>query len=429
MHAERHAHLHRVLPRRRELRGREGRAEFAAEFALLGQAVTGALAAADTPEACDEQLARLLVRMENLESRFAELDDFLGELADRCDEVHEAFTARKQTLADARAARAERLAGSADRVLGTITRRAATLTDAEAVTTYFTSDPMPAKVRRTADELRQLGDQVRAEELEGHLKAARQEALRALRDRTELYADDGRTIRLGSHRFAVNTQPLDLTLVPHGDGLAFAITGTDYRSPVTDPAFAATRPYWDRPLPSESAEVYRAEHLAARLLDDHGPAALSEADLPALVRGAAQEAYDEGYERGVHDHDTVLILTSLLRLHEDAGTLRHEPVARATAQLFWAHGTTAGEREEFRARILADPRNYIAQPTLALSRAPCFVDGQVEPRHVDLRPYILYGEEAVIVPGGLTRVALRRGSLVVNSSQGGGSKDTWVLSE
>jgi uncharacterized circularly permuted ATP-grasp superfamily protein len=89
--------------------------------------------------------------------------------------------------------------------------------------------------------------------------------------------------------------------------------------------------------------------------------------------------------------------------------------------------STAAERQEFRQRILADPRNYIAQPTLALSRAPCFVDGRIEPRHVDLRPYILFGERVTIVPGGLTRVALRRGSLVVNSSQGGGSKDTWVL--
>jgi uncharacterized circularly permuted ATP-grasp superfamily protein len=89
--------------------------------------------------------------------------------------------------------------------------------------------------------------------------------------------------------------------------------------------------------------------------------------------------------------------------------------------------STAVEREEFRRRIIADPRNYIAQPTLALSRAPCFIEGQVEARHVDLRPYILYGEKVTIVPGGLTRVALKKGSLVVNSSQGGGSKDTWVL--
>jgi len=91
--------------------------------------------------------------------------------------------------------------------------------------------------------------------------------------------------------------------------------------------------------------------------------------------------------------------------------------------------STAKERDEFRRLIRANPRNYIAQPTVMLSRAPCFIDGSVEARHVDLRPYILYGDRVSILPGGLTRVALRRGSLVVNSSQGGGSKDTWVLSE
>jgi uncharacterized circularly permuted ATP-grasp superfamily protein len=89
--------------------------------------------------------------------------------------------------------------------------------------------------------------------------------------------------------------------------------------------------------------------------------------------------------------------------------------------------STAEEREEFRGRILTDPRNYIAQPTLGLSRAPCLTEEGLQPRHVDLRPYILFGDKVTIVPGGLTRVALRKGSLVVNSSQGGGSKDTWVL--
>jgi uncharacterized circularly permuted ATP-grasp superfamily protein len=89
--------------------------------------------------------------------------------------------------------------------------------------------------------------------------------------------------------------------------------------------------------------------------------------------------------------------------------------------------STAEQREEFRRRVEADPRNYIAQPTIMLSRAPCIIDGKVQPRHVDLRPYILFGEKTTIVPGGLTRVALKKGSLVVNSSQGGGSKDTWVL--
>jgi uncharacterized circularly permuted ATP-grasp superfamily protein len=86
------------------------------------------------------------------------------------------------------------------------------------------------------------------------------------------------------------------------------------------------------------------------------------------------------------------------------------------------------EREDFAAKLKADPENYIAQPTIQLSTAPTFIEGGVEARHVDLRPFILHGEETRIVPGGLTRVALKKGSLVVNSSQGGGSKDTWVLS-
>jgi uncharacterized circularly permuted ATP-grasp superfamily protein len=91
--------------------------------------------------------------------------------------------------------------------------------------------------------------------------------------------------------------------------------------------------------------------------------------------------------------------------------------------------STAAQREEFARRIESDPRNYIAQPTIDFSRAPCLIGDHLEPRHVDLRPYILYGEKVTIVPGGLTRVALKQGSLVVNSSQGGGSKDTWVLSQ
>ena len=94
--------------------------------------------------------------------------------------------------------------------------------------------------------------------------------------------------------------------------------------------------------------------------------------------------------------------------------------------------STRKERESFRQQIQADPRNFIAQPTLRLSRAPCYINGNVVSRHVDLRPFILYGgspDNTVIVPGGLTRVALREGSLVVNSSQGGGSKDTWVLEQ
>jgi uncharacterized circularly permuted ATP-grasp superfamily protein len=88
---------------------------------------------------------------------------------------------------------------------------------------------------------------------------------------------------------------------------------------------------------------------------------------------------------------------------------------------------TGEEIAAFRERIVAAPAKYIAQPTLALSTCPTLVEAGVAPRHIDLRPFVLSGRDITIVPGGLTRVALREGSLVVNSSQGGGTKDTWVL--
>jgi uncharacterized circularly permuted ATP-grasp superfamily protein len=146
--------------------------------------------------------------------------------------------------------------------------------------------------------------------------------------------------------------------------------------------------------------------------------------VPAIIR------FYLGEDPILPNVDTFLMEDAAHRQHV-LGRL-HEMVVKPVGEsggygmLIGPHSTEA-QREDFRQRILANPRNYVAQPTIALSMAPCFVDGRLEPRHVDLRPYILTGRRTTVVPGGLTRVALRRGSLVVNSSQGGGSKDTWVL--
>lgn len=112
----------------------------------------------------------------------------------------------------------------------------------------------------------------------------------------------------------------------------------------------------------------------------------------------------------------------------------HELVVKSTNEsggygMLMGHQAPQNERDEFAAKIKEDPRNFIAQPIVELSQHPTLFDDRFEGRRVDLRPYILYGEKVIVMPGGLTRVALRKGSLVVNSSQGGGSKDTWVLEE
>ncbi|MCE7006692.1 DNA repair ATPase [Kibdelosporangium philippinense] len=321
--------------RRRELAASEGRAEFAAEFALLGQAITGALAVADTPQKCDEGLGRLMLQLENLESRFGEFDDFMAELSAKRTDVYEAFSARKQALLDSRARRADRLVESAQRILGSVQRRAGQLETLDDVNTYFAGDPMVAKLRAVADDLRALGDQVRADELDGRIKAARQEAGRSLRDRLDLYADGGETIKLGRHVFAVNTQAMDLTVVPHEDGLAIGITGTDFRDPVVDAEFEATRPFWNQLLVSETPEVYRGEFLATVALDS---SPWDESAVLEHVRKVAETRYDEGYELGVHDHDAAKILEAILRLRAGAGVLRYPPQARAAATIFWSFG-------------------------------------------------------------------------------------------
>jgi uncharacterized circularly permuted ATP-grasp superfamily protein len=147
--------------------------------------------------------------------------------------------------------------------------------------------------------------------------------------------------------------------------------------------------------------------------------------VPAIIR------YYLGEDPIINNVETYLMTDKSQRQHTLANL--DKLVVKAVGEsggygmLIGPHSSVA-DREEFRRRIEANPRNYIAQPTLDFSRSPCLLeDGSIEPRHVDLRPYILFGDKVTIVPGGLTRVALRKGSLVVNSSQGGGSKDTWVL--
>ncbi|SDD84259.1 DNA repair ATPase [Glycomyces harbinensis] len=351
-----------LAARRRELAVGEGKAEFAAEFALLGQSVTAAISAADTPAACDEQLGRLLLTVENLETRFADFEQFMTQLADKRTDVYEAFSSRKQHLLDEAARRAEQLAASAARILEAVARRTAALSSLDEVNTYFATDPMVERLRKVIAELRGLDDTVRAEEIEGRISAARAEAGRALTDRLDLF--DGDAIKFGEHRLPVNTQPLDLTLVPSGDALAFSLTGTDYRHVVDDPAFASTKPFWSQFLPSENPEVYRAEHLAAALLAEHGPAVLLAADLPRFVSAAASERYDEGYERGVHDADAAAILAEVLRLHAAAGNLRFTPECRAAARLYWVHGVPKEDqvRLSAQARSLARVRETFGSP-------------------------------------------------------------------
>ena len=334
----------------------EGSSEFAAQMRLFGSAVESALSLCDTPERTDSELARLLVTLEELEGRFAEFSDFLVELNKKREEVFEALTGKKQQLLDERNRRAQNLLASAERILDGVKRRASSMKNIDELNSAFAADPMIDKVRGLARELAALGDSMKAEEVLARLKATREDATRTLRDKADIYLDGGDLIQLGQHRFAVNKQSFDLTMLPRSerDGttkLSLHITGTEYFEDVDDAVMNGLRDLWDSTLVSEDSSVARAEFLACSILfaaldgtQGDGPsleqleaARLSEGQLAKLVGDVARARYDEGYERGVHDSDATVILDALLHLRRQAGKLANSPKARALAALYQAH--------------------------------------------------------------------------------------------
>jgi uncharacterized phage infection (PIP) family protein YhgE len=245
-----------------DLMGSEGRAEFASQLKLLQQTVNGYLDVSDTPEKCDSYLTRLMIQLEELEGRFAEFDEFVSELTQRREDIYTAFESRKVQLVEARNRRAETLATSANRILQGIQTKASSLKSVDEILAYFASDLMVEKARAIIDQLRALDDTVRAEEIESRLKTVREDTVRQLKDRSELYEDGGDTIRLGRHRFGVNTQPADLTTVVRDGVLSLHLTGTQFFEPLSDPDLVAARDLWDQELISENRDVYRGEYLA-----------------------------------------------------------------------------------------------------------------------------------------------------------------------
>ncbi len=187
----------------------EGQAEFGSQIKLLEQSVINYLDICDTPEKCDEYLTKVTVQLETLESRFADFEDFIVELADKREELYNAFESRKIQLVAERNQRAMALMTSAQRILKGIKNRVRNFTDIDEINGYFASDLMIERIRETVTLLTELDDSVKAEDLKSRLKTIHQDAIRQLKDKQALYEEGENIIRLGQHRFAVNRQALE----------------------------------------------------------------------------------------------------------------------------------------------------------------------------------------------------------------------------
>jgi hypothetical protein len=328
--------------RLRELRGGEAVSEFASQLRLLDQAQANYLELCREPERCDELLNRLLVQLEELEARFADFDEFVVQLSEKRLAIAAAFEGRKLELVEARNRKTSALLTAAERILKGIRHRAERLASLDEINGYFAADAMVEKVRDLVRQLLELGDSVKADDVQTRLKTLREEAGRQLRDRLDLSGGQENCLQLGRHQFLVNTQELDLTIVPRGEQMCLHVTGTSFFEPIDEAEFLATRPVWSMDVVSETPTVYRSEWLAYRTLamlqrERRGESARAGSgdERLAAVREVALGKIGDGYVKGVHDLEAAEILGTLLELDHTIGLLRYAAKARALAEVFW----------------------------------------------------------------------------------------------
>lgn len=339
--------------RMRDLTTRELESDFASQSKLLDHSTSSTLDVAETPEAVDSALTRMLMQIEELEGRYADSEELLMRLTEKRQTLCDLFESRRQQLVEVQTRRANSLVAAAERILAGIASRSARIDATEELLTYFASDLMVEKVRKIAAQLTELGDSVRSDDVQSKLKSISDDALRQQRDRRELLSDGNRTIRLGQHAFSVNHQPIELTTVVRDGQLHIHLTGTQFYQPLTAPELDNSRELWDQPLPSESADVYRGEFLAYQLavelrstssaakdsLGTNRPKfeflALSAQEQVNWVRDRMQARFNEGYVRGVHDQDTAKILNELLSMELSLGLLAYSPQLRGVTWFIW----------------------------------------------------------------------------------------------
>ncbi len=322
----------------KSLSAKESGAEFVAQLKLVNQSVINYLDIANTPEKTEELLNKVALQLEDLEGRFADFEDFISQIIEKREEVYNAFEARKTALIEARNKKTTALQNSAKRILKGVVKKSFTFDNLNDINGYFAGDLMVSKIRDIVKQLLELDDSGKAETIETAVKVAKEDAIRKLKDKQDLYEDGENIIKLGTHKFGVNKQALDLTIVYKDESLYYHLTGTDFYQEIKNEILAQSQKYWDRELVSENDQVYRAAYLAYKVFKNNIVAELydlSETSLKKLVTEETTKNYDEGYVKGVHDDDAAKILKTLVAKHHNLGLLTYSPEVRAYAQFFW----------------------------------------------------------------------------------------------
>ena len=348
--------------KRKVLLSKEGKAEFNSQIKLISQSIVNFLDVSDSPEKCDEYLTKLMVQLEELEGKFAEFDEYITLISEKREEIYNAFESKKIALIEKRNKRANTLYQSAERILKGIKNRVSSFATPVEINGYLASDIMVEKIRDIVTLLIDLKDAVKADSIQSKFKTLKEDALRQLKDKTELFVDGKDIIKMGKHQFLVNTQPLDLTIVLKNNEMCFHLTGTNYFEPITNSEFLKTKEVWDQTYVSENKTIYRSEYLAYQIMQtlaNKEPMSnaqfleLSDKEQQQFVQQFMSNKYEEGYAKGIHDVDTQQIVKTALTIAKHADLLVYNSKDRACAKFFWEKYIPAKRKEELNAQLKA----------------------------------------------------------------------------
>lgn len=333
----------KVNNQRKDFLRQEKSGQFASQIKLFSQNISNSLSVSLTPEKTDEEATKIFNQLETLESEYADFEDYLSVISEKREEVQDTFESHKQKLLAEIKKRSDNIYKTASRTLESVTKRIESFDTVEELNTYLTSDSLVIKAQKLIEDLRQQNDTMRADDLLAKLKSIKDQSIRVLRDKSEIYEDSGRIMKMGKHKFSVHKGTPELSIVQQEKNMSLHITGTEFFENVSHEELYSLSQYWDSHLVSESQFISRAEYLAGKFIEELSSGKLSisldqaismnQEDLLAEVSRYATPRYQEAYDKGVHDHDATLILGKALGIYKNLGFLRYDSETRAKAML------------------------------------------------------------------------------------------------
>ncbi len=305
----------------------ELRDQFSAQMIQVSQVIEVALASANTPSQCEEQAQELSAQFEKLELRFAESDEYLDQVRSKCSDALQSLETKKESLQSEIQSKIQRLADSADVSIQSVEAKVNSFDSIEQVHTFFQSNILVERLMTNLSRIVDMGDSVLADSYKLKIKMLRAEAITSTRDRAELFEKGGSIIKLGKHRFSVNTRNPEFSIVDSAGAPIAVVSSTSFKQALNDDRFDSLSDYFGRTVPTESDVVYRGSYLAflvIKHIKENGYDVNGRADamvdewrfdktdtLDQMIDEVLKKNYDGGFTRGVHDVDAKAVFMKI----------------------------------------------------------------------------------------------------------------------